>query len=267
MKLGVAYNVFDGEELLEYSINSIKAFVDFIVVVAQETSNYGNTNPNLRKTLLELKEKGLIDLIHWYTPNLIYDKKGNILSENGYENEQVKRQIGLDLCKDNECRIFSSMDCDELYFADEYCFAKEDFIAGNYDSSFCQMRTFYKSAEYQITPLESYYVPLFYKIDKNTKFTFEFVPPYPVKIDPTRRIKAGHSLIYTRDEIEMYHYSYVRKSIKTKIENSSARNEQKYSDLIINHYNNFNKVTDGGLLLGKTLVDLIKVENKFNIEL
>ena len=29
-------------------------------------------------------------------------------------------------------------------------------------------------------------------------------------------------------------------------------------------YNNFNKVTDGGLLLGKTLVDLIKVENKFN---
>ena len=267
MKLGVAYNVFDGEELLEYSIKSIKAFVDFIVVVAQETSNYGNTNPNLRKTLLELKEKGLIDLIHWYTPNLIYDKKGNILSENGYENEQVKRQIGLDLCKDNECRIFSSMDCDELYFADEYCFAKEDFIAGNYDSSFCQMRTFYKSAEYQIIPLENYYVPLFYKIDKNTKFTFEFVPPYPVEIDPTRRIKCGHTLIYTRDEIEMYHYSYVRKSIETKIENSSARNEQKNSDLIINHYNNFNKITDGGLLLGNTLVDLIKVENVFNIRI
>ena len=51
MKLGVAYNVFDGEELLEYSIKSIKAFVDFIVVVAQETSNYGNTKPNLRNTL------------------------------------------------------------------------------------------------------------------------------------------------------------------------------------------------------------------------
>jgi hypothetical protein len=65
----------------------------------------------------------------------------------------------------------------------------------------------------------------------------------------------------------MYHYSYVRKSIETKIENSSARNEQKNSDLIINHYNNFNKITDGGLLLGNTLVDLIKVENIFNIRL
>jgi hypothetical protein len=267
MKLGVAYNVFDAEELLEHSINSIRECVDFIVVVAQETSNYGNVNLNLRKTLSELKDRGLIDSIYWYKPTLIYDKKGNILSENGYENEQVKRQIGLDLCKYNQCRIFSSMDCDELYDKKQYEIAKDDFISGDYDSSFCQMRTFYKSAEYQIIPLESYYVPLFYKIDKNTKFTFAFIPPYPVEIDPTRRITAGHSLIYTRNEIEMYHYSYVRKSIITKIENSSARNEQKNSDLIINHFNNFTKITDGGLLLGNTLVDLIKVENIFNIKL
>jgi hypothetical protein len=129
------------------------------------------------------------------------------------------------------------------------------------------MKTFYKSAEYQIIPLENYYVPLFYKIDKNTKFTFEFIPPYPVKIDPTRRIKAGHCLIHTRDEIEMYHYSYVRKSIETKIENSSARNEQKITNSIINHYNNFNKITDGALFIDNRLLDLIKVENKFNIEL
>jgi len=267
MKLGVAYNVFDAEELLEYSINSIREFVDYIVIVAQEKSNYGNINPNLRQTLDKLKNKGLIDLIHWYIPALKYDEKGNVLSENGYENEQIKRQIGLDLCQNYGCKIFSSMDCDELYDKTQYQLAKNDFINGDYDSSFCLMRTFYKSAEYQIIPLESYYVPLFYKIDKKTKFTFEFIPPYPVKIDPTRRIKAGHSLIYTRDEIEMYHYSYVRKSIEVKIENSSARNEQKITNSIINHYNNFNQISDGALLVGNTLVDLIKVENKFNIEL
>ena len=265
--LGVAYNVFDAEELLEYSINSIREFVDYVVVVAQETSNYGNTNPNLRITLDTLKNKGLIDLIHWYKPVFKYDEKGNILSENGFENEQVKRQIGLDLCKNYGCKIFSSMDCDELYDKTQYQLAKYDFINGDYDSSFCQMRTFYKSAEYQIIPLETYYVPLFYKIDKNTKFSFEFIAPYPVKIDPTRRIKAGHCLIYTRDEIEMYHYSYVRKSIVVKIENSSARNEQKITDSIINHYNNFNKITDGGLLVDNKLVNLIKVENIFNIRL
>ena len=237
--LGVAYNVFDAEELLEYSIKSIREFVDYVVVVAQETSNYGNTNPNLRITLDTLKNKGLIDLIHWYKPVFKYDEKGTILSENGFE----------------------------LYDKTQYQLAKYDFINGDYDSSFCQMRTFYKSAEYQIIPLETYYVPLFYKIDKNTKFSFEFIAPYPVKIDPTRRIKAGHCLIYTRDEIEMYHYSYVRKSIVGKIENSSARIEQKITNSIINHYNNFNKITDGGLLADNKLVNLIKVENKFNIEL
>jgi hypothetical protein len=75
MKLGIAYNIFDAEELFEYSINSIREFVDYIVVVAQEKSNYGNTNPNLRQTLKELKDKGLIDLIYWYTPVLKYDEK------------------------------------------------------------------------------------------------------------------------------------------------------------------------------------------------
>ena len=127
MKLGVAYNVFDAEELLEYSINSIREFVDYIVVVAQEKSNYGNINPNLRQTLDKLKNKGLIDLIHWYIPVLTYDKKGNLLSENGYENEQVKRQIGLDLCENYGCKIFSSMDCDELYDKKQYELAKNDF--------------------------------------------------------------------------------------------------------------------------------------------
>ena len=76
--LGVAYNVFDAEELLEYSINSIREFADYVVVVAQETSNYGNTNPNLRITLDTLKNKGLIDLIHWYKPVFKYNDKGNI---------------------------------------------------------------------------------------------------------------------------------------------------------------------------------------------
>jgi hypothetical protein len=65
----------------------------------------------------------------------------------------------------------------------------------------------------------------------------------------------------------MYHYSYVRKSIVAKIENSSARNEQKITNSIINHYDNFNKITDGGLLADNKLVNLIKVENKFNIKL
>ena len=41
-KLGIAYNVFDGEELLEKSILSVRNVADFICVVWQRVSNQGN---------------------------------------------------------------------------------------------------------------------------------------------------------------------------------------------------------------------------------
>jgi len=265
--VGVAYNVFDGEELLKYSIESIIDSVDFIVVVAQEKSNFGNTNSNLRKSLEQLKTEGYIDLIHWYEPILKYDKEGNVNSDSGTNNEHEKRQIGLEICKTYGCNIFSSMDCDELYDSETYKWALNDFVQGEYDSSFCQMKTYYKYPTLQLFPPETYYVPLFYRIDCNTKFTFEFVPPYPAEIDPTRRIKAGYSRIYSRNEIEMHHFSYVRKDMKSKILNSSAHFNNDIQQIVLNHFNNFAKIEDGGLFLNNQKFDLIEVENKFKIEI
>jgi hypothetical protein len=265
--LGVAYNVFDGEELLIHSIQQIKNYVDYIVVVAQEKSNFGNLNSNLRNKLKELQDLGCIDLVHWYEPKFVYEDNGTISLDNGVKNEQRKRQIGFDLCKEFGCTIFSSMDCDEIYDKDEYQFAKNDFIKGNYDSSFCQMKTFYKKATFQVTPPENYYVPLFYKVNENSNFTFDFVPPYPVEIDPSRRMKAGDCRIYTRNEIQMYHYSYVRADIESKINNSSAcsRINDLQKQTTINHFNKCNKVSDGAMFLNNCKFELIEVENKFNI--
>jgi hypothetical protein len=51
-KLGAAYNVFDGEELLLRSIESIRPVVQFVAVVYQTTSNFGDTAaPELMPTL------------------------------------------------------------------------------------------------------------------------------------------------------------------------------------------------------------------------
>jgi hypothetical protein len=268
-KLGVAYNVFDGEELLIHSINQIKEYVDYIVVVAQEKSNFGNVNTNLRNTLKKLQDLDLIHYVYWYEPKFEYESDGTLSLDNGVKNEQRKRQIGLELCKDINCTIFSSMDCDEIYDKDEYEFAKNDFIKGNYDSSFCQMKTFYKKTTFEVTPPETYYVPLFYKVNENSNFTFDFVPPYPVQIDPSRRMKAGDCRIYTRNEIQMYHYSYVRADIHSKINNSSssARINDLQKQTTINHFNKCNKVSDGAMFLNNCKFELIEVENKFNIEL
>ena len=59
MKLGVAYNIFDGEEMLPFSLKNLRPMVDFICVVYQTTSNFGNENPTLKKTLENLKGSGI----------------------------------------------------------------------------------------------------------------------------------------------------------------------------------------------------------------
>ena len=52
MKISASYNVFDGEELLEKSISSIRDSVDFISVVYQTISNFGNNcSPDLEDIL------------------------------------------------------------------------------------------------------------------------------------------------------------------------------------------------------------------------
>ena len=264
--VGVSYNVFNGEELLLKSIESIRPFVNFIVIVAQEQSNFGEINMGLRPYINKLEQMGIVDMVHWYVPKIEYDENGVVKNENGIENEQKKRQIGLDLCITYGCSIYSSMDCDELYDSEDYKYALNDFIRGGYDSSFCQMRTYYKKPNWEVFPPEKYYVPLFYKVNCNTKFTFEFVPPYPVEIDPSRRIKAGYSRIYTRDEIEMHHFSYVREDIVSKVRNSSARFTIEEQDEVIQHFQNITDIKEGALFLNNQKFNLIEVENKFNIQ-
>ena len=62
MRLGACYNVFDGHELLEWSVRSIREEVCHIVVVYQTVSNFGEAaSPSLLPYLLRLKEMRLVD--------------------------------------------------------------------------------------------------------------------------------------------------------------------------------------------------------------
>ena len=95
MKLGVSYNIFDGEEPLENSIKSIRKNVDYISVVYQEISNFGNPcNENLIPLINELKNEGLVDEIFKYRPQ---PQRG------GHFNEISKRNIGLFLSEGVKC--------------------------------------------------------------------------------------------------------------------------------------------------------------------
>lgn len=258
MKLGVSYNVFDGEELLEGSIKCIRDQVDYISVVYQTISNFGNPcTEELLPLLNRLKSEGLVDELFEYKPKI---------NAGGHYNEITKRNVGLSLSVGTKCTHHMSMDSDEYYLPEQFKFLKEEMINGNYDSSYCQMRTYYKSWEYQLDPPEEYYVSLIYKINQYS--LFEMGKYSPVLVDPTRRMDSGKHRIFKREEIEMHHGSYIRNNIRTKLDNSSASSNFKNDiEKIVSHYNNWeypNKVLWGGL--PSTLHNVKKIKSLFDNE-
>jgi hypothetical protein len=81
------------------------------------------------------------------------------------------------------------MDSDEFYKIDEFIRVKNFLIKNpEYDSSACNMETYYKESKYKISPPEDYYVPLIYKITEVTEYSLGC--NFPVLVDPTRRIKT-----------------------------------------------------------------------------
>ena len=265
MKLGISYNIFDGEEMLPFALKNLRPYADFMVVVYQNTSNFGNKNPNLLPTLEKLKEDGLIDKLFLYEPEMKYNKKGDLSWTSGTLNEIEKREIGLKICRANGCDTYMTLDCDELYDHKQFEWAMIDFEQGGYDTSFTNLLTYYKLPTMELTPYEKWYQPLFYKIKKDTKF--EMQHNYPVNIDRTKMVKAGHAKIYTRSEIQQYHYAYLRNNLKSKVNNSSAQSDKQSSKEVIERYDNWKTIDDGALLIGEQEWKLKEVKNKFNIKL
>ncbi len=255
-KLGAVWNVFDGIELLEYSLKSIRNCVDYTIVIYQDVSNYGNKSTvNTLELLNRLKESKLIDEIILYHPDL---------KLNGHGNELAKRNLGLNRCRQLNCKYYISLDTDELYTEDEFNKAFEYIKNTNCDASACKMLTFYKTPEFVVDPPEEYVVPFIYKItDKN----FKLGTIWPVAADCTRKLEYINLKLFERSEIQMRHYSYVRNDIRAKLKNSSASGNFSSRIEEIARYHDTWTEKKKCLLAGKEqrFYDVKKVEDVFKI--
>jgi len=258
MKLGVSYNVFDGEELLEGSIKCIRSEVDYISVIYQTISNYKNfCSPELEPLLERLKSEGLIDeLVHFKTD----------LNDHPPCNEVNKRRLGLELSLKQGCTHHMSMDTDEYYLLDDFKRLKKEMIDGDYDSSACTYITYYKSSNYRLQHIDTTYVSLIYKIRPN--ITYILGNKFPVKIDPTRSMNEGKCRIFEPNELVMHHLSYVRKNINSKVYNSSSKVlYEKYIDNFLEHFNKW-QPGEKGITVGMVVpsATIVETEDLFNIK-
>lgn len=256
-KIGASYNLFDGEELLEESVRSIRPFVDYIAVITQNISNFGEQYNGGTNEAFRLQELGLIDTVIVHTPETPYD-----VLDSGTKNELIKRNLGLTTLRNANCTHILQMDCDEMYLAEQISECIEEVVECDYDTSFCQMATYYKTPSYQLFPKETYYVPFLAKIKPNIKY--EIRDNYPVLIDRTRMLPFGNGLVFGRDELEMQHYSFVRKDIERKFRNSSSRFPKEDVDDCIKVF----KEWSGGsaILLGKRVFQTKKVKPLIDLQ-
>lgn len=253
-KVGLTYNIFNGYELLEHSIRSFGNLIDYVAVVYQSKSNFGNpADPELIPYLKKLKKEGLVDELFLYNPNPKIWAKGN---------ELIKRNIGLKMAKRVGCDYHMTMDSDELYESKQIEYVLDDIIENDYDSTACQMITYYKDQYHRLDPKEDYYVSLFHKVD-NREYVID--TNYPVLVDPSRKIPTTNFKKYTRDKIEMHHLSFVRKDISSKFNNASSKINfpDKVCELV-EYFNNWKEGMDA-YIHGKVCkhVKLVKVNSPF----
>ena len=264
MRLGVSYNVFDGEELLESSIWSMQDSVDFVCVVYQTKSNYGEVRSDLEPFLEDLMARGLINQLHRYEPHEIDSPLV------GEQNEIVKRNIGKDICVQNGCTHHISLDCDEMFDESEFKKAKEFVIENNLETTYVSYDNFYKKPTLKLKTDGFYgYISFIVKCDDR----YYGRGKSAVVVDPTRRIDVRKYHIFNRDFIKMYHYGYIRKdeeSLRRKLNNSSYRQHHlmiKSIDDVVECYMNHKGVKDVILpwVTGVRPWELEEVKDKLNI--
>ncbi len=251
MRLAAIYNVWDGCELLKGSMLSIKDHVDLIIIVYQDVSNFGEKyDPLPDMDIMDILEDTKI-IFHKYILKV----------ENGFSNETNKRNIGLQIARDNYCSHFLHLDCDEYY--ENFLEAKREYLEADKDGSVCKMFTYFKYPTLRFEQEDNYFVPFIHKIKPHSicgAKTFS----YPYYVDPTRKVnEANISLLKTR----MHHFSWVRKdiySIERKIRNSSAKINIEKSQLLKDYYSEDCKA---GFYVTDFRQKLIEVENKFNINI
>lgn len=209
MKLGISYMVFDGEELLEYAIRSIRKSVDYVSVIYQKISYFGNiSSPDQQSVLDSIKQKGLIDDLILYESNLDLHYK---------QNELNIRNFGLDKSIENKCTHHISADVDEFYLPDQLNYAKK-IMDSDYDCSLAYMKNYYKRPDYVIYPDQGHHSSFIHPVSNRYSMT----SGYPHGIEYTRRHERfANCKLFTKEEMTIHHMTFVRKNIRLKLRNSS----------------------------------------------
>lgn len=217
-KLGYVINAFDASEHLEGILKEIRSEIDYVAAIWQKLSYWKNPmDPEDMKELERLKEIGLIDELIEFKPDF---------SKYSREQECDKRNMAINIAKQRGCSHVISADADEYYSLEQFKYAKDVINKKGWSITYCSYVNYYKDFEHYLVYPFRPFVPFIH----STFFNYTYNGPAPGPTDPTRRINNPSNLgtyIFEDNEIRMAHAAWLRKDIRKKLENWSAKNHFK----------------------------------------
>lgn len=204
----------DAIELLPFCLDNHLKFCDHVIVVWSMKSNHGNYDDSFLKFIVDYKNDGRVTF-HQLEP-----AKG--LSP--LANEARKRNHGIDIAKQSGFTHFLIADQDEFYHPDRMQTDKEQVELEDLNGLVSPLRVYIGKPtlwchDHTLVPTVQRMTPNI-KVGQWANYPFAYDSEGKAYIDPSRRpyysdgIKMGFSYCH--------HYSYVRRDINLKINNSSA---------------------------------------------
>jgi hypothetical protein len=213
-RLALTVNAFDASELLESLVSEIRDQVNWVIAFYQKKSYWQNPmDPKDFEELQRLKSIGLINELIEFKPD--YNKPAR-------EQETDKRNMGIQMMRSQGYSHILNIDCDEFYDKDQFRIAKEMINKNGWPITYWSYVNYYKDFEHYLVYPFRPFVPGIH----STYFTYTFNGPAPGPTDPTRRIFNPMNLgtyLFPDEVIRMGHCAWVRKDIRKKLENWSAK--------------------------------------------
>ena len=214
-KLSMTVNAFDASELLEPLITEIRDQVDHVAAIWQKQSYW--KNPMSEEDMDEIQrlhKMGLIDELIEFKPNFMKYSR---------EQECEKRNMGIELMRQNGSSHILNIDADEFYDKDQFEYAIDVIEDKGWNITYWSYVNYYRDFDHYLVYPFRPFVPGIH----STFFKYTYQGPAPGPTDPTRRIANPAKLgeyIFRNDEIRMGHAAWIRRDIRKKLENWSAKN-------------------------------------------
>lgn len=231
-------NAFDASELLEDLIKEIRDQLDCVNAIWQAKSYCGNPiDPVDFEELHRVKKLGLID-------NII-EFKGDINKEHRQQ-ETDKRNMGIIWAKERGYSHVISADADEFYDKDQFREAIRQINEHGWPITYWSYVNYYRDFEHYLVYPFRPFVPGIH----STYFTYTFNGPAPGPTDPTRRIFNPMNIgtyLFPDEVIRMGHGCWIRKDIRKKLENWSAKDhfDKSLIDKAVERWENWKENEDG----------------------